>query len=101
MATTDGERAKYARVCVEIDLSNPLLGRYDIDGIIYKIVYESLETICISCGHYGHLEQSCLKKTGTDQKAGQMNMEVQANAPPAPEIDHGGWMIAGRRERRK
>ncbi|CAN1800098.1 hypothetical protein LINPERHAP1_LOCUS22394 [Linum perenne] len=101
MATADGERAKYARVCVEIDLSKPLLGRYDIDGIIYKIVYESLETICISCRHYGHLEQNCLKKTGTDQEAGQMNMEVQANTPPAPETDHGVWMIAGRRERRK
>ncbi|CAN1292677.1 hypothetical protein LINPERPRIM_LOCUS21682 [Linum perenne] len=89
MATADGERAKYARVCVEIDLSKPLLGRYDIDGTIYKIVYESLETICISCGHYSHLEQNSLKKTGTDQEAGLMNMEVQANAPPAPETNHG------------
>ncbi|CAN1837345.1 hypothetical protein LINPERHAP1_LOCUS35067 [Linum perenne] len=83
MATADGERAKYARVCVEIDLDKPLLGRYDIDGIIYKIVYESLETICVSCGHYGHLEQDCLKETGTDQEITPMNMEVQANTPPA------------------
>ncbi|CAN1144206.1 hypothetical protein LINPERHAP2_LOCUS13974 [Linum perenne] len=95
MATADGERAKYARVCVEIDLDKPLLGRYDIDGTIYKIVYESLETICVSCGHYGHLEQDC------HQESTPMSMEDKAHTPPAPETDHGGWMIAGRRERRK
>ncbi|CAN1188053.1 hypothetical protein LINPERHAP1_LOCUS28172 [Linum perenne] len=31
LATSEGARARYARVCVEIDLSKPLLGKYMIE----------------------------------------------------------------------
>ncbi|CAN1176030.1 hypothetical protein LINPERHAP2_LOCUS32295 [Linum perenne] len=50
LATAEGARARYARVCVEIDLSKPLLGKYIIDDQVFLVEYESLDNICYSCG---------------------------------------------------
>ncbi|CAN0906293.1 hypothetical protein LINGRAHAP2_LOCUS24160, partial [Linum grandiflorum] len=50
---------RYARACVEIDLSRPLLGKYELVGAKFKLVYESLENLCMKCGLYGHVEALC------------------------------------------
>ncbi|CAN1234567.1 hypothetical protein LINPERPRIM_LOCUS4250 [Linum perenne] len=50
LATAEDARARYARVCVEIDLSKPLLGKYIIDDQVFLVEYESLDNICYSCG---------------------------------------------------
>ncbi|CAN0906753.1 hypothetical protein LINGRAHAP2_LOCUS24430 [Linum grandiflorum] len=52
-ATEEGARAKFVRVCVEIDLTKPLLPKYKIGRIKYLIVYEGLSDLCIVCGRYG------------------------------------------------
>ncbi|CAN1298894.1 hypothetical protein LINPERPRIM_LOCUS23988 [Linum perenne] len=61
LATSEGARARYARVCVEVDISKPLLGKYMIEDRTYLVEYESLENICHHCGLYGHLIDSCSK----------------------------------------
>ncbi|CAN1154517.1 hypothetical protein LINPERHAP2_LOCUS20053 [Linum perenne] len=59
LATTEGARGRYDRVCVEIDISKPLLGKYMIDDHTYLVDYESLENICFACWFYGHKIDSC------------------------------------------
>ncbi|CAN1128527.1 hypothetical protein LINPERHAP2_LOCUS4688 [Linum perenne] len=54
LATSEGARARYARVCVEVDLTKPLLGKYIIKDKVFLVEYESLDNICFSCGMYGH-----------------------------------------------
>ncbi|CAN1120536.1 hypothetical protein LINPERHAP2_LOCUS254 [Linum perenne] len=54
LATAEGARARYARVCVEVDLSKPLLGKYMIGERVFFVEYESLENFCHCCGFYGH-----------------------------------------------
>ncbi|CAN1141423.1 hypothetical protein LINPERHAP2_LOCUS12491, partial [Linum perenne] len=44
LATTEGARGRFARVCVEIDILKPLLGKHMIEDRIFKIEYESLRT---------------------------------------------------------
>ncbi|CAI0402796.1 unnamed protein product [Linum tenue] len=51
-ATRTGARSDYARVCVQVDLTRPLLSQFRIDGIKYFIQYEGLEKICLQCGTY-------------------------------------------------
>ncbi|CAI0403560.1 unnamed protein product, partial [Linum tenue] len=51
-APSTGARLDYARVCVEVDLSKPLLSQFRIHGVKYFIQYEGLEKICLSCGKY-------------------------------------------------
>ncbi|CAN1135773.1 hypothetical protein LINPERPRIM_LOCUS20691 [Linum perenne] len=37
LATEEGSRCRYARVCVELDLTKPLLGKYMIEDRVFKI----------------------------------------------------------------
>ncbi|CAN1848291.1 hypothetical protein LINPERHAP1_LOCUS38866 [Linum perenne] len=56
LAIEEGARARYARVCVEVDQSRLLLGKYIIEDKVFYVEYESLDNICFSCGMYGHKE---------------------------------------------
>ncbi|CAL1370229.1 unnamed protein product [Linum trigynum] len=58
-ATETGDRGKFARVSVEVDLTKPLLSQYKIEGITYYIEYEGLFRICTECGKYGHVKTTC------------------------------------------
>ncbi|CAI0374066.1 unnamed protein product [Linum tenue] len=51
-ATSTGARSDYARVCVQVDIKNPLLSKFTINGKKYFIQYEGLEKICLQCGTY-------------------------------------------------
>ncbi|CAN1127957.1 hypothetical protein LINPERHAP2_LOCUS4338, partial [Linum perenne] len=59
LATSEGSRCRYARVCVEVDLTKPLIGKYMIEDKVMKIEYESLENVCFDCGCYGHKAGTC------------------------------------------
>ncbi|CAN1153887.1 hypothetical protein LINPERPRIM_LOCUS14994, partial [Linum perenne] len=49
LATSEGARARYARVCVEVDLSKPPLDKYMIGDRVFYVEYECLENICYTC----------------------------------------------------
>ncbi|XP_058725648.1 uncharacterized protein LOC131596932 [Vicia villosa] len=55
-------RGKFARLCVEVDLSNPLLAQFKIKDRKYKVEYESLHLLCVTCGRFGHYKEGCLEK---------------------------------------
>lgn len=55
------ERARYARICVEVNLAKPLKGTVLINGERYFVAYEGLSEICSKCGIYGHLVHGCPK----------------------------------------
>jgi hypothetical protein len=40
------ERGKYARLCVEVDLTKPLLAMFMIKGRKYNVEYEGLHLLC-------------------------------------------------------
>ncbi|XP_048611518.1 uncharacterized protein LOC111198274 [Brassica napus] len=59
IVTTPFERARFARVCVEVNLAKPLKGTVLINGERYFVAYEGLAEICSKCGIYGHLVDGC------------------------------------------
>ncbi|XP_057452752.1 uncharacterized protein LOC130744598 [Lotus japonicus] len=59
MNTLTAERGKFARICVELDLTKPVLGKFWFEGNWFKVVYEGLHIICGSCGCYGHQTRAC------------------------------------------
>ncbi|CAN0920481.1 hypothetical protein LINGRAHAP2_LOCUS32067 [Linum grandiflorum] len=100
VATTIGERTRYARACVELDLSKPLLGKYELDKKEYEISYESLEEICIKCGFYGHLPDKC-KGTAIPMEMVDGQYADSRSPPPKHTDDVGEWMLGGRSRNRK
>ncbi|XP_057418764.1 uncharacterized protein LOC130712971 [Lotus japonicus] len=59
MTTLNAERGRFARICVELDLMLPVVGKFWFEGFRYKIVYEGLHIICTKCGCYGHRGREC------------------------------------------
>ena len=59
------ERGKFARVCVEIDLTVPVVEKIWVNGHWYKVQYEGLHLICTNCCCYGHLGRNCTTSIAT------------------------------------
>lgn len=47
-------RGRFARLCVEVDLTKPLLTMFKVRKRIRRIEYEGLHLVCFSCGVVGH-----------------------------------------------
>ncbi|CAL1381956.1 unnamed protein product [Linum trigynum] len=98
-ATLSGARSNYARVCVQVDLTRPLLSQFTIHGKKYFIQYEGLDKICLQCGTYfERIRCSCM---GRNEE-----MEVEEPAatptrtePKQPDTVYGEWMIAKKKPR--
>ncbi|KAI9126211.1 hypothetical protein K1719_002632 [Acacia pycnantha] len=105
--TDSGDRGKFARLAVNIDLTKPLISKIQVDGETIFVEYEGLPTICFNCGRYGHFQADC---------PGKMVAAVgeQSNAPIAPAHvvpereplakarslePYGEWMVVQRRQR--
>ncbi|CAN1280011.1 hypothetical protein LINPERPRIM_LOCUS17256 [Linum perenne] len=101
LATAEGAKARYARGCVEVDLSKPLLGKYMIGNRLFYVEYECLENLCYLCGMYGHKHDSC-------PDLAEPNTSIPVAVPPevvepavAEEGDAGSWMTVSRRRKKK
>lgn len=88
--------AKFARLCVEVDLSKPLLPKFYLRKKVRRIEYEGLYLVCFKCGIYGHREDTC--NIGVDNGGG-MN-EVKAIDNPEAMENYGPWVLATKKNRR-
>ncbi|CAN1170704.1 hypothetical protein LINPERHAP2_LOCUS29142 [Linum perenne] len=108
LTTLGGSRGNFARICVEVDLSKPLLSKYRLRRRVRRIEYEGLHTICYSCGCFGHVQDHCLNKPEEDKAVtpGDVfsNPIFQNKGPedlrPEVEEDFGPWMKVTRAGRR-
>ncbi|KAI9116896.1 hypothetical protein K1719_011895 [Acacia pycnantha] len=71
----------FARICVELDLQQPLLPSYMIFGEERPIIYEGLHHVCFKCGKYGHQKETCptVQREEDDQKAERDQSNVAEN----------------------
>ncbi|KAI9080164.1 hypothetical protein K1719_037842 [Acacia pycnantha] len=103
--TDSGERGKFARIAVVIDLTKPLISKIMVDGEIIFVEYEGLPVICYNCGKYGHLQNACTASLAIAPGAqSEMASTAVPNAPSsdqlARESSHfGSWMQVQRRRR--
>ncbi|KAK4279990.1 hypothetical protein QN277_011676 [Acacia crassicarpa] len=106
--TDSGDRGKFARLAVNIDLTKPLISKIQVDGEIIFVEYEGLPMICFNCGRYGHLQATCPEKmtsSGGDapNAATPAAREPMMSKQPFQERESnnfGDWMIVQRRPRR-
>ncbi|CAN1136189.1 hypothetical protein LINPERPRIM_LOCUS20946 [Linum perenne] len=99
LATSEEAHVCYARVCVEVDISKPLLGKYLLEDKTYYVEYESLENICFSCGIYGHMLDACVPPTTPVQEG--VTAEKDMNPPESQEGEKatGEWMTVTQKSR--
>jgi hypothetical protein len=97
--TMDNERGRFARLCVQIDLDQPLTPKVRIGNMVQKIQYEGISTIYFECGRVGHRVDNChFRIAPASPKSPEM---PEPNPPPTPEEDpnnYGKWMMVSRRK---
>lgn len=104
--TKEVARGKYARICVELNLSQPLTPKVFVMGKLLSIEYEGLHRICFHCGKYGHDSHVCplLKpapppeKTQTGETATDM---ATSQADPDSSSPYGEWILPAYEHRRQ
>ncbi|KAL0016800.1 hypothetical protein SO802_003869 [Lithocarpus litseifolius] len=52
-------RGRYARLCIQIDVTKPLVDTVLIGRFKQPVVYEGIHKLCFSCGRLGHRKESC------------------------------------------
>lgn len=70
--TFNVSREKYARVCVEIDLTKPFMTGYRLKKKLWRLQHEGLHNICFHCRRYGHMGTACpqvisMEPSGNDE----------------------------------
>ncbi|XP_013739956.1 uncharacterized protein LOC106442872 [Brassica napus] len=74
--TLNFERARFARVCMEVNLTKPLKGTVLINGERYYVAYEGLSEIFPRCGIYGHLEEGFIMAKGSRKGASSLSQHT-------------------------
>ncbi|KAL4303593.1 hypothetical protein GQ457_10G006750 [Hibiscus cannabinus] len=103
--TDAGERGRFARLAILVDLHKPLLSCIRVDGRIQKLEYEGLHHICYECGVYGHSKESCDTHRTKDKTVVTGHTNVDSNrAPESENISEsnlfGPWMLVADKRRR-
>ncbi|GKV19127.1 hypothetical protein SLEP1_g29421 [Rubroshorea leprosula] len=52
-------RGQYARICVQVDLSKPVVKQVRIGRHRQKVLYEGVNALCFNCGRIGHRNIHC------------------------------------------
>lgn len=79
--TSIHSRGRYARICVEMDLSKPLVPHIEVQGHRLPLEYEGLHQICFDCGRYGHKVGQCSPVAGVMPPRDSANKQPDAQAP--------------------
>ncbi|CAN1164622.1 hypothetical protein LINPERHAP2_LOCUS25672 [Linum perenne] len=105
--TQRAERGRFARIAIELDLSEPLPPTVLIDGVLQNIEYANLPNLCFSCGRIGHESKGCPRLS--DASLGLTVEETALTRPiaavpvpvvaPAPDR-YGPWMLVSCKQRR-
>jgi hypothetical protein len=100
--TLTQERGKYARLCVQVDLTKPLLAMFTLKGRKYTIEYEGLHMLCMTCGRFGHYKEGCpAKKNDAVNGEGKVN-DGQARISNSDDTGADGpWRIVQKQRRNK
>lgn len=97
LTTLNLEKARFARICVEVNLKKPLKGTIQINEDHYFVAYEGLTNICSGCGVYGHLVHNCPRRV--TEKAIEKVTPSVPKAPIRTENVNDGFTVVGRQRR--
>lgn len=98
----DVVRGKFFRVCVELDLSQPLVPTILALGRVFHVEYEGLPKICCKCGVYGHREEDCssLQTAPPDSTSSHSSHKKSSMGLTLANL-YGPWMLPAHVRRRQ
>ncbi|XP_020232532.1 uncharacterized protein LOC109812970 [Cajanus cajan] len=88
--TLNMTRGRFARVCVEIRLDQPVVGKFNLNGIWYNVEYEGLHLLCASCGCYGHIMRNFSRTIPTQEQHSPSALDATTEGNKTSIIDEAG-----------
>ncbi|CAI0380369.1 unnamed protein product [Linum tenue] len=104
--TLNQQRAKFARLAIEVDLGKHLVPWIWLDDAWQKVEYEKLPAICFECGIIGHVEEKCPEKFPSLPPATLTTSDiaipvaVAAGSMKEPNPGFEPWLLVPRKSRR-
>ncbi|XP_059076363.1 uncharacterized protein LOC131875739 [Cryptomeria japonica] len=104
--TQDRKIISFARICVEVDLNNPLPDSMEIrmgsSSWIQQLDYETLPFRCRICHEYGHLHRKCPRFKSSPRAAPEPPRGDKGKAPMSNEpMDNEGFILVKPRNKGK
>ncbi|GLT52014.1 hypothetical protein SLA2020_253790, partial [Shorea laevis] len=93
--TLTGSRGRFARLCVEFNLHQPLPPSLIIEGFSQKISYEGVHSLCFSCGRLGHKKTHCPSSLRVDPVPPNPGLPTHP-----PNQAYGDWLLVSKKPRR-
>ena len=78
--TTMEARGRYARFCIQLDITKPLINIVLIGRFEQSVVYEGIHSLCFSCRRIGHRKKACpltIKKPEKPAEVGPIGCGVK------------------------
>lgn len=100
LTTSKLSRGKFARLCVEVDVSKPLLPLFILKGTEYRVEYEGLHTLCFNCGRFGHVNSECPEKVEVNNDSNECANQGN-NAEDNGDDLYGPWTVVKKQEKRE
>ena len=57
--TANGVRGRFARLCVQVNIEQPLINTVKIGKMVQLVQYEGINMLCFACGRLGHRKENC------------------------------------------
>ena len=57
--TANGVRGRFARLCVQVNIEQPLINTVKIGKMTQLVQYEGINMLCFECGRLGHRKEYC------------------------------------------
>lgn len=89
--TVDGRRGKFARLCIQFDITKSLPTCISIGKMKQDILYEGIGTLSFSCGIIGHIVRDCPSKPKADddgKSRGAENEKEKSSLKDGEEKDY-------------
>ena len=67
--TASDSRGSYARLCIQVDLSKPLITVVRLGRLRQKVMYEGISSLCFCSGRLGHKQENCSYNVKPVEKA--------------------------------
>ena len=94
--TVDNARGCFARLCVQIDLGQPLTPLICVGHVCQRVQYEGISQICFECGCMGHRSNACPTIIRPNPFVAVPPPPDSEPTPPLNSKPFGEWMLVSR-----
>jgi len=108
--TLNGEKGRFVRICVQIDVNKPLVRSIKIRRMIQPVQYEGLNSLCFAYGRLGHRKDHCptvikklespMENSGSQTSDSPTRREEQVDGGNNEHSVYREWMMVKRKKKK-